>query len=186
MKAWRRREDGSFLWKHETNEHSEGGLGEGDIQMKVIGKPRKALQRQVEEAVRIEVEKEGDLMNSKKGYGNNKIPRIRIAMGEDVRGNRSEWERERVKKEEKAERERERVKREEHQVWEEGGECVWETQEDKKKMEIWDKEKMGSARTRGRYERETKGGWWGPKRWGRRMCGMVGSDSGATQGGGRE
>ena len=136
--------------------------------------------------MRIDHEREGDLMNSKKGYGNNKIPRIRIAMGEDVRGNRSEWERERLKKEEKAEKERERIKKEEHRVWEEGGECVWETQERRKKMELWEKEKQGSARTRGRREGETKKGWWGPKRWGRSLCGMGESDSGATQGGGKE
>ena len=76
------------------NEHEEGGLSEGDVQMKVIGKPRKALQRQVEEAVRIEGKRKRDLMNSKKGYGNNKIPRIRIAMGDYVSGDRSEWQRE--------------------------------------------------------------------------------------------
>ena len=78
--------------------------------MEVIGTPRKALQRQVEEAVRIEEEEEGNLMNSEKGYGCNKIPQIKIMMGEDVMGMRDERERERERKEEKEAKERERQK----------------------------------------------------------------------------
>ena len=98
LRAWRGKEEGSFIWKHEVNEHGEGQLMEEDIRMKVISKPRKALQRQVEEAVRIEEEKVGELMNSKKGYGSNKIPRIKIMMGEDVKGKRKEWDTEREKR----------------------------------------------------------------------------------------
>ena len=93
LKAWREKEEGSFMWKHQCNEHGEDGMEEGDIKMEVIGKPRKALQRQVEEAVRIGEEKPGEVMNSKKEFGHNKIPRIRIGMGDEVRGRREEWER---------------------------------------------------------------------------------------------
>ena len=54
---------------------------------------------------------------------------------------------------------------------------MWETHERREKMELWSKEKMGSARTRGRQSWR----WWGPKRWGRMMCGVGERDSGATQ-----
>ena len=66
----------------------------------------KALQRQVEEAVRIEEEEEGELMNRKKGYRSKKIPIIRIMIGEDMRGRRDERDRE--KREKKQEKEREK------------------------------------------------------------------------------
>ena len=48
------------------------------------------------------------LMNSKKGYGSNKIPRIRIMMGEDMRGRRDERDRKREKREDKQRRERDK------------------------------------------------------------------------------
>ena len=72
LREWRAKGEGSFLWKHSVNKHG-GELGEGEVKMRVISTPRKALQRQVEEAVRIEEEEEEGLMNSKKGYGANKI-----------------------------------------------------------------------------------------------------------------
>ena len=152
MRAWREKEEGSFLWKHEANQHGEGNLLEEEVKMKVISKPRKALQRQVEEAVRIEGVMGGELMNSKKGYGTNKIPRITIVMGEDLRGRRSEWERERVKRLEREEREREAKRVLEHERWEEGRECIWEIQEEREAWERWRGEKMGAARTRGRLK----------------------------------
>ena len=111
LRAWRNKEEGSFLWKHEVNQHGEGQLKEEEIRMKVVSKPRKALQRQVEEAVRIEEEVREELMNSKKGYGSNKIPRIKIMMVEDLKGGRREWEVERAKREEREAREREKCGR---------------------------------------------------------------------------
>ena len=97
--------------KHKLNIYRSNGTSKEDaVKMRVVSTPRKALQRQVEEAVRIEEEEEGNLMNSKKGYGCNKIPRIKIMMGEDVRGMRDERERERERKEEKEAKERERQK----------------------------------------------------------------------------
>ena len=176
MRAWRAKEEGSFLWKHEVNEHGEGQLGEGDIKMKVVNTPRKALQRQIEEAVRIEEEEECCLMNSKKGYGSNKIPRIKILMGEDVRGRREDMERERTKREEKEEKEREIKKRGENDVWERGDECVWQAQEEWEIWNTWREEERGAARTRGRVEGETREGWWGGGRWGR----MYGEEEGGA------
>ena len=145
LKAWREKEEGSFMWKHQCNEHGEDGMEEGDIKMEVIGKPRKALQRQVEEAVRIGEEKPGEVMNSKKEFGHNKIPRIRIGMGDEVRGRREEWERERLKKEERAKREEEQRKEREDKIWEEGMECIWETQDERERWEQWRGEKRGAA-----------------------------------------
>ena len=130
----------------------------------------KALQRQIEEAVRIDEAEEGELMNSKKGYGTNKIPRIKILMGEDVRGRRDERDAERERREEKEQRERENKKREENIVWEEGGECIWEVYDESERWSEWRGEKMGAARTRGRMEENKREGWWGVKRW-RRMFG---------------
>ena len=165
LKAWREKEEGSFLWKHHFNEHGEDGMGEGDIKMEVIGKPRKALQRQVEEAVRIGEEKPGELMNSKKEYGHNKIPRIRIAMGDEIRGRRDDWERERNRREEKAQREEKQRRDKEDMVWGSGEECIWEIQRERDAWEQWRGEKRGAARTRGRTEEDKpKSGWWGWKR----------------------
>ena len=53
-------------------------MGEGDVKMRVVNTPRKALQMQVEESVRIEEEDERNIMNSKRGYGKNNILRIKV------------------------------------------------------------------------------------------------------------
>ena len=140
-----------------------GELGEEDVKMRVVSTPRKALQRQVEEAVRIEEEEEGNIMNSKKGYGTNKIPRIKVMMGDDVRGKRDEREREREKREEREQREREKKREEEDKLNGMGGDCVWQAQDEWEMWREWRETKMGCARTRGRRENETKGGWWGGK-----------------------
>ena len=42
-------------------------MGEGEVRMRVASTPRKALQRNVDKAMRIEKEEEGNIMNSKKG-----------------------------------------------------------------------------------------------------------------------
>ena len=67
---------------------------------------------------------------------------------------------------------------EEHKRWEEGGECLWETQEEREACEIWRRERMGAARTRGRTVGDINGGWWGEKRW-RGMYGVGGGGTGA-------
>jgi hypothetical protein len=52
LRVWRAKEEGSLLWKHSVNEHGEE-LGEGEVKMRVVSTPRKALQRRMEEDVRI-------------------------------------------------------------------------------------------------------------------------------------
>ena len=83
-RGWRKKEKNSCLWKHNINDH-DGKLGEEEegCKMKILSKPRRALQRQVEEAIRILEEEPRALMNSKSGYGNNKIPRISVMMGDE-------------------------------------------------------------------------------------------------------
>ena len=114
---------------------------EGEVKMKVISTPRKALQRQVEEAVRIEEEEEGNIMNSKKGYSSNKIPRIKVMMGDDVRWKRDEKEWERGKREEREQREREKKREEEDKKCEMGDECVWQAQDE---WEMWSEWRGGA------------------------------------------
>ena len=80
---WRRKLKGSFLHKHDVLDH-EGTLRPDDMVMTIVSKPRKALSRQIEEAVRIAGEEESDLLNSKSQFGNNRIPRITILVHVDV------------------------------------------------------------------------------------------------------
>ena len=77
-----------------------------------------------------------------------------------MREKRDEWERERNKRLAREEREREMERVEEHKIWEEGRECLWETQEEREACEIWRRERMGAARTRGRTVGDVNGGWW--------------------------
>ena len=61
---WDKKKEGSSLWKHSVNEH--GGLLDDDkFYVKVLRRPRTALERQVLEGVLIEEEKLGELLNSK-------------------------------------------------------------------------------------------------------------------------
>ena len=65
------------------NEH--GGLLDDDkFHVKVLRKPRTALERQVLEGVLIEEEKLDELMNSKSEWGHNRVPRIRVEVGNIV------------------------------------------------------------------------------------------------------
>ena len=86
--------------------------------MTILSKPRKALSRQIEEAVRIAEEDERDLMNSKSMFRTNRIPRITIAMGDKVRMRRKDKEEEKKKREEE-----EREKANTRNV--DGRECLW-------------------------------------------------------------
>jgi hypothetical protein len=79
-RSWRAKESDSFLWKHDSNVHG-GRMEESQLVARIISKPKKALQRQIEEAVRILEEEPQALLNSKSGYGVNKIPRISVIMG---------------------------------------------------------------------------------------------------------
>ena len=114
---WRRKHKGSFLHKHDMMEH-DGKLGREEVVMTILSKPRKALSRQIEEAVRIAEEDERDLMNSKSMFRTNRIPRITIAMGDKVRMRRKDKEEEKKKREEE-----EREKANTRNV--DGRECLW-------------------------------------------------------------
>ena len=66
-----------------------GKLREEDVLVKVEEHSRTTLSRQVGEGVRIEEEDPGALLNSKSEFGHNRIPRIRIEMGNTIlRGER--------------------------------------------------------------------------------------------------
>ena len=69
-----------FLWIHGVND-PDSKLDEAKLKIKIV---RKALQRQVDESVRIMVDNPTDLMNSMSGFGTNNIPRISVTMGNDV------------------------------------------------------------------------------------------------------
>ena len=80
---WDKKKEGSSLWKHSVNEH--GGLLDDDkFHVKVLRKPRTALERQVLEGVLIQEEKLGELLNLKSEWGHNRVPRIRVKVGNIV------------------------------------------------------------------------------------------------------
>ena len=80
---WGKKKEGSSLWKHSVNEH--GGLLDDDkFHVKVLRRPRTALERQVLEGVLIEEEKLEELLNSKSEWGHNRVPRIRVEVGNFV------------------------------------------------------------------------------------------------------
>ena len=54
------------------------------VKMKVLAKHDSAFERQVTEAVLIEVAEEGRLLNSKGGFNRCIIPRLQVAMGDRV------------------------------------------------------------------------------------------------------
>ena len=65
-------------------------LREEDMWMKVEEHSRTTLSRQVGEGVRIEGEDPGALLNSKSEFGHNRVPRIRVEMGNTIlRGERA-------------------------------------------------------------------------------------------------
>ena len=90
-REWRGKKEGNALHKHDMNDH-EGKLLKTDMKMRILSKPRKALQRQVEEAIRILEEDPESLLNSKSGFGNNKIPRISVMMGDEDKSKRGDRE----------------------------------------------------------------------------------------------
>ena len=62
-RAWAAKSPKSCLHKHDVNEHG-GRLKKTDMKMCILSKPRRALQHQVEEAVRILEEEPESLLNS--------------------------------------------------------------------------------------------------------------------------
>ena len=113
---WRNKLEGSSLYKHQMLQH-DGKLEKDDMVMTIISKPRKALSRQVEEAVRIAEEEKERIINSKSMFGSNRIPRITILMGDKLKTKRKDQEKER----EKAKLEK---KEQEETVNRQGKECM--------------------------------------------------------------
>ena len=71
------------LWKHSYLYH-EGKLGAGEIKMEIIEGHRSPLNRQIHEGVELYTNAASIIMNSKSEWGNSKIPRIVIEMGEEI------------------------------------------------------------------------------------------------------
>ena len=67
--------------KHRQLEHPGE---EVTFKMKVLAKHNSAFERQVTEAVLIEVAEEGRLLNSKGGFNRCVLPRLQVAMGDKV------------------------------------------------------------------------------------------------------
>ena len=74
------REEDSHMWKHQTTEH--GDLKEVKFRMKVLKSHRSALQRQIHEAVLIELNSHENLLNSKGEYNRCKLPRLKVMFGD--------------------------------------------------------------------------------------------------------
>ena len=70
------------MWKHKLVSHPEE---EVTFTMKVIKKHKSAFERQVQEAILIELNQvDGNILNSKSGYNRCLIPRMTIMMGDRV------------------------------------------------------------------------------------------------------
>ena len=76
MKAYKRREDGSFMWKHCRNKH---GGEDRRFKMKIDRTFRKdPLLRQITEAIEINDTDESHRMNSKAEWHLPKVPRVSV------------------------------------------------------------------------------------------------------------
>ena len=76
MKAYRRREDGSFMWKHCANKH---GGEERTFKMKIDRTFKQdPLLRQITEAIEIGDTEEQHRMNSRAEWHLPQVPRISI------------------------------------------------------------------------------------------------------------
>ena len=80
---WEKKLENSCLHKHDVLEHG-GTLEKKQFRVKVEEKSRTVLARQVGEGVRIEEESPECILNSKSEYGHNRVPRIRIQIGNTI------------------------------------------------------------------------------------------------------
>ena len=172
---WRNRKESSCLWKHSMEEHG-GGLKEEDVLVKVEEQSRTTLSRQVGEGVRIEEEEPGALLNSKSEFGHNRVPRLRIEMGNTIlRGERVFEEgrtREELEEELIRDEDREEGEREYQRIW--GVPRGEEEMGEGGKRKGSSKEENGGPRKRRKLEKgedrelwEMKEiSWW---RWGREV-----------------
>ena len=100
-------------------EDHEVNLREEDVLVKVEEHSRTTLSRQVGEGVRIEEEEPGALLNSKSEFGHNRVPRIRIEMGNTILRGEKVFEegKKREELEEELMEDREEGEREYQRIW---------------------------------------------------------------------
>ena len=73
----------SHMWKHVTAEHADVDKEKVVFSMKVMKNHRSALQRQVHEAILIELHEGEPVMNSKGEYNRCTLPRLSVMFGEN-------------------------------------------------------------------------------------------------------
>ena len=76
------KKEDSHMWAHKLLEHPDEE--EVKFSMKVLKKHSSAFQRQVMEAVVIEMRQNGNILNSKSGYNRCLIPRLSVSVGDRV------------------------------------------------------------------------------------------------------
>ena len=72
----------SHMWKHVSTEHAEAEKEKVIFSMKVMKNHKSALQRQVHEAILIELHEGEPVMNSKGEYNRCTLPRLSVMFGE--------------------------------------------------------------------------------------------------------
>ena len=100
MDDFKKEKEDSHMWKHQVLEHP--GQEKVNFKMKIIKQHRSALQRQVHEAVLIQLNSGGEILNSKGEYNRCKLPRLAVMFG-DMESNLEEEEKRKVKSVENAE-----------------------------------------------------------------------------------
>ena len=80
--------DESHMWKHQVLEHPD--QQKVKFKMKVIKQHRSAFQRQVHEAVLIQLNSGGEILNSRGEYNRCNLPRLAVMFGENESNNQEE------------------------------------------------------------------------------------------------
>ena len=84
LNALEKLDEDSHMLKHIANTHSEEEIEDVKFGMKVVSYTRTALERQVLESVKIQEEREKNLiLNSRSEYSRSTIPRLTAKMGEE-------------------------------------------------------------------------------------------------------
>ena len=81
MEGLRKGQEDSHMFKHKLMEHPDE---EVNFRMKILKKHKSAFERQVTEAVLIEMEDNGLLLNSKGGFNRCVLPRLQVVMGDKL------------------------------------------------------------------------------------------------------
>ena len=81
MEGLRKGQEDSHMFKHKLMEHPDEAV---NFRMKILKKHKSAFERQVTEAVLIEMEDNGLLLNSKGGFNRCVLPRLQVVMGDKL------------------------------------------------------------------------------------------------------